>query len=300
MREIPSFFSKRLQDNYSNYEEIVNGLYENRLTSFRINTSKSDRNEVLNVLDINGFLYKELKWYQEAFILLNKNENDLKALDIFSEGKIYLQSLSSMIPSFILEPKENEMILDMTAAPGGKTTLIANLANGKAMITAIEKNKIRCDRLKYNVSLQGAKKVNVLNTDSRKLDEFYKFDKILVDAPCSGSGTINLNDEDCFNDFNEELINRSVITQKELLLIASKHLNKNGILVYSTCSILKEENEDVVNYLLSNNKEIELVSIDNNFEGMEVIPSTIDGVITVKPSKYYEGFFVAKFKYKKI
>ena len=202
-----------------------------------------------------------------------------------------------MIPPFIVNPKPQELILDMTAAPGGKTTQMAALSNNQAMITATEKNKIRSDRLKYNIEKQGAKKINILNVDARKLDEYFKFDKILLDAPCSGSGTLNIND-DSINNFNEDLINRSIKFQTELINEAVKHLNNNGELIYSTCSILKEENEEIINKVIKEHN-LEIIPITElNKEEIPRLPSTIEGVITIFPTNYYEGFFVAKLKKK--
>ena len=97
-----------------------------------------------------------------------------------------------MIPPIVLSPKEDENILDMAAAPGGKTTQIASISENKAMITACEKNKIRAERLKYNLQKQGVTCANVMIEDARKLSDFFSFDKILLDAPCSGSGTTNI------------------------------------------------------------------------------------------------------------
>ena len=181
----------------------------------------------------------------------------------------------------------------MAAAPGGKTTEIAALSNNKAMITAIEKNKIRSERLQYNIDKQGAKKVSVLNTDARNLNEYFMCDKILLDAPCSGSGTITNNN---FDNFNEDLVNRSIKFQTSLIEEAIKHLRVGGELIYSTCSILKEENEDIINYCLNKYKNIELVSLDlTNYQDLPQLP-TKEGTLCVCPTKYYEGFYVAKIK----
>ena len=105
-------------------------------------------------------------------IIENAREDKLKNLEIYKNGEIYLQSLSSMLPPIILEPKENENILDMAAAPGGKTTQIAAISRNNAMITACEKNKIRLERLKYNIEKQGAR-VNVIAQDARELQKMY-------------------------------------------------------------------------------------------------------------------------------
>lgn len=99
-----------------------------------------------------------------------------------------------MLPALVLAPKAGETVLDMAAAPGGKTTQMAALSGGKALITACEKNAIRADRLQFNLTRQGARAVNIMRQDARLLDSLFKFDKILLDAPCSGSGTLLLED----------------------------------------------------------------------------------------------------------
>ena len=204
-----------------------------------------------------------------------------------------------MIPVLILEPQPNLSILDMAAAPGGKTTQISALTNNTTVITACEKNKIRLDRLKYNLDKQGVKKVGTLQIDSRKLDDYLCFDSILLDAPCSGSGTLYLNDPKLDKRISLELINNSSKLQFELLSKAIKLLNPGCEMVYSTCSILKEENEDVVSKILKLNKNIELVPIDNKLELNANLLPTLDGTICICPDKYFEGFYVAKLRKKK-
>ena len=239
-------------------------------------------------------MYKEVEWYKDALIIENVREDKIKKLDIYENGEIYMQSLSSMLPAIILNPKKDENILDMTAAPGGKTTQIAALSNNESMITACEKNKIRAERLRYNLEKQGTKKVNVMLEDARKLNDFFSFDKILLDAPCSGSGTTNIYK----NDFTQELINRSVKTQEELLNKALTILKSGKDMVYSTCSILKQENENILNKILSNLKA-EIIPIEKELlTGIPLLPTTLNGVICVAPSDLYEGFFVAKIRKK--
>ncbi len=197
-----------------------------------------------------------------------------------------------MMPVIALDPKPNENILDMAAAPGGKTTQIASITKGEAMITACEKNKIRGERLKYNLEKQGANRVNVMLQDARKLDDFFSFDKILLDAPCSGSGTMDIYQDN----FNIELIERCKKTQEELLKKAIKILKKEGTIIYSTCSILKEENEEVISKILKNT-QVQVVPIDKElFKGVDLLETEIEGTICVAPSKLYEGFFIAKLK----
>ena len=224
----------------------------------------------------------------------NVKEEEIRKLEIYENGEIYLQSLSSMIPPIILNPKPEENILDMASAPGGKTTQMSALSKGKAFITACEKNKIRAERLKYNIEKQGTKRITIMTEDARKLDDFFSFDKILLDAPCSGSGTINIKDEKIKNIFTDELIKRSTKVQEELLMKAIKLLKPEQEMVYSTCSILKQENEEIVKKVLNKTKS-KIVPIPE-LEGIATLPVTIEGTMCVMPTELYEGFFVAKIK----
>ena len=127
---------------------------------------------------------------KDALIIKNANEKNIQKLDIYQKGYIYIQSLPSMVPPLILNPKEGDKVLDVTAAPGSKTTQIANLINGKVSILANELDKMRYEKLKYNVELQGANIVEVINSRGERLGEKYQeqFDKVLLDTPCSGEG----------------------------------------------------------------------------------------------------------------
>ncbi len=159
------------------------------------------------------------------------------------------------------------------------------------MITACEKNKIRLERLKYNIEKQGAR-VNVIQQDARKLDEYFSFDKILLDAPCSGSGTKNIFSEK----FTKELIERSANVQEELLKKALKILKPNGEIIYSTCSILRKENEEVLEKILKKeNAEIININLDK-LTKLELLETKIQGTLCIMPSETYEGFFIAKIK----
>ena len=169
-------------------EELAKEISENRgikrKTTFRVNTLKSNNEKIEKVLEENNLAFRKVSWYDSAYILENSTEKDLQELDIYKNGEIYLQSLSSMLPPIVLEPKEESDILDMTAAPGGKATQLAALTNNKANITACEMNSIRAERLKYNIEKQGAS-CYVMIKDARNIDDFFKFDQILLDAPCS-------------------------------------------------------------------------------------------------------------------
>ena len=293
-RQIPQFAKQLLIEQYG--EEIANkiieGYLKQRAVTLRINTIKTNKENIKKKLQEAGVETEDVSWYEDGLIIKNVREEEIKKLDIYESGEIYLQSLSSMLPPIILEPKAGENILDMAAAPGGKTTQIAAMTQNKAYITACEKNKIRAERLKYNLQKQGVGCVNVMLEDARKLSDFFSFDKVLLDAPCSGSGTMSIFDDN----FNKELIERSSRTQEELLKKALKILKAGGEMVYSTCSILLQENEEVLKRVILKS-EAEIVPIEP-IKDVPLLPTSIDGVMCVCPTELYEGFFVAKIRKK--
>ena len=298
--KVPDFLYNMLIEQYGEEvsNKIIDGFGQNRKLTLRINKLKTTVENVKKVLTDLNIKFSEVSWSEDALIIEGTTKQEILELEIYINGEIYLQSLSSMIPALILNPQANENILDMAAAPGGKTTQMSAISNNLALITACEKNKIRAERLKYNIQKQGANRVKVLVEDSRKLDDNFSFDKILLDAPCSGSGTINIFDEKLNKYFTKELVDRSIKTQKELLQKAIKVLKKGGEMVYSTCSILKQENEENIEKFLKNN-QLEIVPIDIELlKDIPLLPSKIEGVITVCPNELYEGFFVAKLRKK--
>lgn len=296
--KLSEFLTNELIKQYGEgtYNKIIEGYNQKRFTTLRVNTLKSKVSYICSALSENNIEYEKVSWNNEALIIKNANEIDIKELEIYKNGEIYLQSLSSMMPAIILEPKENEDILDMTAAPGGKTTQIAALTNNKANITACEMNTVRADRLKYNVEKQGATSVTVLKEDSRRLNDYFSFDKILLDAPCSGSGTILLNNERTYKNFSENLVKKTIKSQKDLLKKAIKILKPGHELVYSTCSILKQENENIIKEIIEKGQAEVMPINEEKLKDIPKLKSNIDGALTVCPNEYYEGFFVAKLR----
>ena len=292
------FFIEKLTKQYGEEitQKIIDAFSKSPYTTFRINTQKADFDSVVSILNKENIKIIDSLYNNIAIVLEPESESKVEQLDIYKDGKIYMQSLSSMIPPFVVEPKPKETILDMCAAPGGKTTQIAMLSKNEALITACERNTARTQRLKYNIEKQSAKGVCVMNMDARDLDDFFSFDKILLDAPCSGSGTLfKISGEN----FSEELIQKVTKTQISLLNKAIKLAKQNGEIVYSTCSILKEENEEIISKALEKYENIEIVSINN--EELDNIPrleTSIEGTVCVMPSQMYEGFFIAKLRKK--
>lgn len=299
--KLPEFFIEELKKQYGNElaSKIVKGYSCRRKVTLRVNKLKTSTEKVEEILKENNIEYSKVPWSRVALIIENSLEKNIEKLEIYKNGEIYMQSLSSMLPPIILEPQEGKDILDMAAAPGGKTTQMAALTNNKSHITACEMNNIRIEKLKYNIEKQGASCVYIMQKDSRNIDDFFSFDQILLDAPCSGSGTISLEDKNLEKYFTSKLIEKSVKSQVALLKKAIRILKPGGTMVYSTCSILSRENEEVLNIALKGTKA-EIVPIE--FEGKEhviTLPTSISGTLCVCPTELYEGFFVAKIIKKK-
>lgn len=278
------------------YQDLINKYYPNidilsglvkKKTTFRVNNLKSNKEEIESILNSNNIKYSKVDFYDDAFIL--ETDINLRELDIYKEGKIYVQSLSSMLPPLYFDYKQNDSIIDMAAAPGGKTSEIASITNDTVLITAVEKNKLRGEKLIYNLDKQGLKRYSIIFEDATKLNEFMKFNKVLLDAPCSGSGTII---KEQLNSIPEDLVNRSSNIQKELLDKAINLVNVGDEIIYSTCSIFKVENEEVINKYIQEGR-VEVIPINTS---IETLPSTIEGVLTIKPTELYEGFFISKLK----
>ena len=297
---IPDQLLSLLREQYGPEEtdRIASGFVR-RTVTLRVNPLKSTREAVTAALDAASILWEPVPWYADALILPEAREEELRALPVYEQGGVYLQSLSSMIPPLLLDPRPGETILDMAAAPGGKTTQMAALSDNGALITACEKNAIRADRLQFNLDRQGARRVSVMRQDARQLDDLFRFDKVLLDAPCSGSGTLIIAEGEPQRRMTPDWLRKTASTQKALLQKALRLLSAGHEMVYSTCSILRMENEDVLRAVLPGAKA-EIVPIDHGMtRHLPQLPVTLPGTLCVRPDGLHEGFFAALIRKKK-
>lgn len=301
--KLPEEFMDNLYEMFSpgTVDNILRGIAEKRFTTLRVNNLKYNIQDLMKYFKDINIKFDRVLWYKDALVIKNANEKDLQKLEIYKEGKIYLQSLPSMIPPLVLAPAEGDRVLDLTAAPGGKTTEMASIMNGKGYILANELDKLRCERLKYNVEMQGADIVEVVNGRGEKIGENYKeqFDKVLLDAPCSGEGRFTIYNVQSYKQWSMKTVNELVKTQKKLFKSAYEALKPGGTLVYSTCTLNKLENEQIIDWAL-NNFNIKQERIDLDIK--QAVPAFSNGfdknvgrAIRILPSKDMEGFFVAKF-----
>ena len=260
-------------------EGILLQLQEKQLSTFRVNTLKAAPDQVESILSQEGITFTRRSFPPYSYIV---EDGRMGSSRCFREGLVYMQSLSSMLPPLLLDPHPGERILDMAAAPGGKTTEIAALSGNKAIIDAVEPAASRADRLRRNLRTLGAK-ATVIETDARFLSQVTLYDKVLLDAPCSGSGTFQ-SGRSSGND-----IQRLPKLQEDLLSKALRLTARGGLVVYSTCSILARENEEVVRKAIRREGgRIEEIGIED-----APILRRDSGMITIRPTKLYEGFFIA-------
>ncbi|MDP2090876.1 MAG: RsmB/NOP family class I SAM-dependent RNA methyltransferase [Candidatus Gracilibacteria bacterium] len=311
--KLPKELIDRLNEIYNKEEmEIIQAGFEcdDRKTSFRVNTLKSNDREIIEVLKNIGLETKKVEFLKHGYILDNAVEKDLWELDIYKQGKIYVQSISSQIPVDLLDIRDFDKILDITAAPGGKTSQASAFLKNTGEIVAVDNNQIRIDKLNFTLKRQGCRNVAVIKSDAKlignKNEDFRGyFDHIIADLPCSAEGKININREKSYGFWSKGNINKNYYIQKDILNSVLPLLKNNGTLIYSTCTLAPEENEAVVHMLLSNYPELQIQEINLDYKyskkglagfGKHVYRKDVSKTIRILPSVESEGFFVAKFK----
>lgn len=302
-RRLPNDFVDELYENFSplTVDKILLGMTNDRYLTLRVNTLKYNVQDLMRFFKEKNIKFERVPFYKDSLIIKNAKEKDIQKLDVYENGYIYFQSLSSMVPPLVLNPNPGERVLDMTAAPGSKTTQIACLMNNEGYILANELDKIRCERLKYNVCMQGATIAEVINGRGEKIGDKYEaeFDKVLLDAPCSGEGRFIATNPMTYRGWSRKNVGDLVKLQKKLFASGYKALKPGGVLVYSTCTINKDENEFILDWALKN-FNVKLVDIDiqikDSIPGFnEGLEKSINKAVKILPSKIMEGFFVSKF-----
>ena len=259
-------------------EEICKNLNLRPEIIIRINKLKTTKEEIKRKLEDANIEYKEIP-DMEDFLVLNKVKN-IENSSLFKEGLFTVQDASAGLTAIVLNPQENDNVLDACSAPGGKTTYIAELMHNKGKIEAWDIHEHRTKLVEKNAERLGIKIINTDVKNSTEYEEKYKekFDKILLDVPCMGIGVIKRKPDIKWQRKKEDIEEISQL-QRKILETCSKYLENGGYLVYSTCSILKEENEDIINDFIKNNSNFE---IEKN------------GLFNIKPDKEKDGFFICK------
>ncbi|KGF90157.1 MULTISPECIES: 16S rRNA (cytosine(967)-C(5))-methyltransferase [Prochlorococcus] len=269
----------------SKSENIVKAFNKKPSIDLRINPLKTDLDKFLKVLHENKIDAEIIKDLNNG-ITLKSNPRSIKNLPGFCDGLWTIQDRSSQWVATLLNPKEGEKILDACAAPGIKSTHLAELANDNSEILAVDRSEKRLKILQSNLDRLNLNSVTTLKADATSLIKFNPkfvsyFDKILLDAPCSGIGTLARNPDARWS-LSKEKINDLTLLQEKLLECIFPLLKKDGILVYSTCTICPDENNLLVERFIEKNKETKLISQKQIYPSLDYAG---------------DGFYAAKISY---
>lgn len=282
---------------FDDYDKFLNCLKKDAIKGIRINNLLVD--DVYELVKKLPFKMQKLNFLDSGF-KLNEAYSGIGKLILHHAGAFYVQEPSAMVPVFALNPKPGDRVLDLCAAPGGKSTQIASMLNNEGLLFANEINKSRCNILISNLERMGVKNAIVFSKRPFDLCNDYRdyFDRVLVDAPCSGEGMFRKN-SDAILHWSVENSRGCSFRQKEILDLAAKAVRPGGTLVYSTCTFSTVENEEVIKWFLDKNSDFKLEPIDVCFGEKSKFDNVISNasyMSRIYPFHGGEGQFVAKLK----
>ncbi len=294
-------------------KSIIPMFSQRILSIIRLNNLADEPSKILHLLRSKGLELDKVGWSPDTYIVLNSDKSDLGEMHEYKRGLFYIQNLSSMLPVVELGPQQGEKILDMCAAPGSKTTMICSMVNDNAEIVANEEDFRRLSKLQNVLRQFHCKNVGISQNDGSLIGKVTPdhYNKVLLDAPCSGEGLIYLKGENPLRFWSIKKVKVMRRIQEELILSAFDSLKKGGTLIYSTCTLEPEENEVVVSFLLnmrSNSKVLPIETVATEaFSDYKKITtpgitkwsgnsysSDLKLAVRILPSELMQGFFVAK------
>lgn len=302
-------FKDKFVERYSkltDWEEFKKSSLSFLRRSIRVNTLKISVNDLKERLEKSWNL-EQIPWCREGFWIehIKKERRDIGNLIEHSLGYFYIQEAASMIPPLVLGPKPEEIVLDIAASPGSKTTQIAQYMENRGILIANDYTYERMKPLSINLQKCGVTNALVTLMEGQWFRKSgIEFDRILVDAPCSGTGTIRKSLK-TIGIWNPDMVRRLSITQKQLIETGFNLLKDGGTLVYSTCSLEPEENEAVVDFLTNKyeNARLEEIKLDIKrsppileFENRKYSEELKKCLRIWPQDNNTEGFFVAKIK----
>jgi len=306
MTELPPEFTERLKRILSAeaYRLALESYARPRALSFRMNPLKAmlpNEREVLT----ESFGLKPVPWCQEAFVASRGTLRELQETEAYQRGALYVQELSSMVPALLLEPKPGETILDLTAAPGSKTSQMAAVMNNTGRILANDVSRARFFKMKANMENLGVRNVDYRVSKGENVGRKMSgvFDRVLLDAPCSGEGRFHLSDPESFSGWKLSKYKSLVPRQKMLFYSAWQALKPGGTLVYSTCTFAPEENEGILDWALEKFETMKILPVNQRMPnwtagmtawGKHTYDAQVENAVRILPDGVMEGFFSAK------
>lgn len=279
--------------------QLLKALVERPDFSVRVNTLKTTTQDVMNELSGTGIEAEPGRFLPEALVL--HGVTDISQLPAFLDGRLTVQDESSMLVARILDPKPGERVLDVCAAPGGKTTHIAQMMNDQGHITAWDIHEHKTDLIRENAQRLGIHIIDAHKRDAMEItnDETDRYHRVLVDAPCSGTGIIRRKPDIKWQRKQDDIASL-VEVQRKILYNAGRAVAPGGILVYSTCSMDVRENEQVIRHFLNAEAGFEPVSLGDILpENLCCKQGTEDGMLRLYPHiDGTDGFFITRLKKK--
>lgn len=275
-------------------EKLCKANNSRPLLNIRVNTLKTDKKNLIKILNEKGIETRETRYAEDALIV--KNPYLITDTDEFKEGLFTIQDESSMLVSQIMNPKEGSNVLDVCAAPGGKSTHIAQWMNNRGSILSRDIYPHKIKLIEENIDRLGIDIIKTEVYDALEKDESLlgKFEYCLLDAPCSGLGLIRRKPEIKINRKEEDIKDLSNL-QYEIIQNVKDYIKVGGFLIYSTCTIGNKENIDVIKKFLKENSNFKLVSIEDRIENKDEFIHLKDGYINLFPHIHgTDGFFIAK------
>lgn len=306
----PTDFVARLRDLIppEHLQKCLESFWGQRWVSFRVNTLKVTAQELEKELEALGISFQRVPWLPEAYLAPPENRETLVNSHAFLEGRIYIQDLSSMLAVHVLDPQPGEEILDLAAAPGGKTCQIAARMKNQGRIAAVEVIPQRLYKLVANLERSGVTIVKTYLADGRTIGKKTpnRFDRVLLDAPCSSEARFDARDPASWKHWNLRKIAECARKQKGLLLSALEAVRPGGLVLYCTCSFAPEENEAVVDHVLQQAQGgvfVEPLKIPlpnaipglTKWQGREYHPS-LELACRILPTHEMHGFFMCRLR----
>lgn len=296
---LPLAFETRMKEMLGEeYPAFLAGYEKENHQSLRLNPLKIKESTEKALFQmktqIEGlFTVKQVPWEPKGFYYDHEDRPGKHPLH--DAGVYYIQEASAMMPVRLLDPNPGDYVLDLCAAPGGKSTQIAGALQGKGLLVSNEIHPARAKILSENIERLGVANALVTNEDANKLLHYFPgfFDRILVDAPCSGEGMFRKNEE-AVGEWSLENVELCAKRQREILDCAAAMLAPGGRLVYSTCTFAPAENEETIQWFLEHHPEFSFVEIPKKYYEMVNYPEGKDGMLRIYPHRTEgEGHFMA-------
>ncbi len=294
---VSPFYIRKLVEllGWKEAEEYLRTVNEAPPISLRVNTLKAKVEEVVEELKKLGVEFEQSK--RVNTVIRVYSHLNLEKFRPFRRGMVFVQEEAGAVASLVLSPQPGETVVDLAAAPGGKTIHLAELMGNRGKIYAVDIEERRMERLRELVKRAGAKIVEPVVMDGREAPDVLGegiADRVLLDAPCTSSGTIQRNLELRWRIKDENDILEFVNLQRELMEAGWRLLKPGGRMLYATCSIFKEEDEDNVAWFLENHPDARLVPLENPYD-----PGFLPGTMRAWPHRHRTiGFFYALFEKK--